>query len=52
MHKDISIANPIVRLPREFIKHIEPDQRKKKVKVSFVLSDSKNTITIRKVAKH
>ena len=51
MEKEILIANPIVRLPRKFIKHIEPDQRKKKVKVSFVLSDNNNTITIRKAVK-
>lgn len=44
---EISKHNPIIRLPKSFIDKIEPDKRKKKVKLSFDISDS-NIITIQK----
>lgn len=46
---EISTTNPIIRLPKDFIKNAEPDKRKKKVKLSFSLSDDCSTIVIAKI---
>lgn len=44
--KQISLQNPIVRLPKQFLDKVEPDKRKKTIELFFVLSDDKSRITI------
>ncbi len=43
-HIEISKENPIIRLPRDFVEKVEPDKRKKKVKLFITVSDNKITI--------